>query len=134
MELLKNKRIVTYASLVIPVVAVVLIIVGTATNGLVGDTFSPLIVTFLALGSVLGVACFFFNDIDFLNMLLPVFFGLALGFIFRDGVEVLVYGSIGIDNNVGGQSALTAAYLVMGAIAFVLSVANVFFDHSGRNK
>lgn len=134
MELLKNKRIATYASLVIPVVAIVLTIVGAATQGLVGDTFSPLIVTFLVLGAVLSVVCFLFNDVDFLNMPLPIFFGLALGFIFRDGIEVLVYGSIGIDNNVGGQSALTVTYLVLGAIAFILSIASVFFNHSSKDK
>ncbi len=54
-------------------------------------------------------------------------YGLALGFILLDGVEVLAYGLIGIDNNVGDDISLTFVYLILGAVSLILSIACAFF-------
>lgn len=134
MNLLKNKKSVSYVSLALPVLAVILAIIGSATRGLVGDTFPGTIVLFLILGAAVTVAGFLFNQLDFINALSPIFYGLALSLIFKGGVEVLMYALIGIDNNVGGQAPLTLAYLILGAVLFLLSVVIAFFDHSTAKK
>lgn len=132
MNIFKNKSIVAYISLVVPVIAVVLSIVGGVTKGLLGDTFSGLIVAFLVLGAAAGIAAFFFPSIDLIQMIAPVFYGLALGFIFLDGIEVLAYGLIGIDNDVGGNMSLTLVYLILGLITLVLSIVSAFFEFTKK--
>lgn len=127
MNLFKNKSITAYLFLVVPVLAIVLAIVGGATKGLLGDTFSWLIIFFLVLGAVVSIAAFLFPKFEFLQAAAPVFYGLALGFILLDGVEVLAYGLIGIDNNVGGDISLTFVYLILGAVSLILSIACAFF-------
>ena len=134
MDILKNKSIFAYISLILPVFAVVLAIVGGATHGLIADTFSGAIIAMLVIGAVVNIVGFLFDKFD-IKALAPVFYGLALGLIFMDGIEVLTYATIGIDNNVGGQSALTVAYLVMGAVLIVLSVAGAFVgDRKSENR
>ena len=89
MDLFKNKSIAAYLSLVVPVLAVVLAIIGGTTKGLLGDTFSWVIVLFLVLGAVVSIAAFLFPKLGFLQAVAPVFYGVALGLIFLDGVEVI---------------------------------------------
>lgn len=134
MNLLNHKKSVSYVSLVLPVLAVILAIVGASTRGLVRDTFPGSIVLFLIVGAVVTVAGFLLNQFDFINALSPIFYGLALGLIFKGGVEVLMYALIGIDNNVGGQASLTLAYLILGVVLFLASVVIAFFDHSTEKK
>lgn len=133
MDLFKNKSIAAYLSLVVPVLAVVLAIVGGATKGLLGDTFSWVIVLFLVLGAVVSIAAFLFPKLGFLQAIAPVFYGVALGLIFLDGIEVISYGLIGIDNDVGGQMSLTMLYLILGAVSLILSIAAAFFDFKKKN-
>ena len=109
------------------------IIVGGATKGLLGDTFSWVIVLFLVLGAVVSIAAFLFPKLGFLQAVAPVFYGVALGLIFLDGIEVISYGLIGIDNDVGGQMSLTMLYLILGAVSLILSIAAAFFDFKKKN-
>ncbi len=124
--MLKNKSAASYIGLVLAVLAAVLALFGNASQGLVRDSFSGLILLFLALGAVAGLIGFFAAGWEITDLASVLFFGLALGFIFKDGIEVLVYDSIGIDNNVGGNGALVTAYLILGGILVVLSVAKCF--------
>lgn len=128
MDMLKNKRIVTYISLILPVLAIIIAIVGGATKGLVRDTFSATIIVMLIIGALVSIAGFLFEKFD-LDALAIIFYGLALGLIFKDGVEVLTYETIGIDNNVGGKGSLVYAYLILGGILFVFSIVNALFNH-----
>lgn len=134
MNIFKNKSIVAYISLVIPVLAVVLAIIGGATKGLLGDTFSWVIVLFLVLGAVVSIAAFLFPKVEIIQAIAPIFYGLALGLIMLDGVEVISYGLIGIDNDVGGQMSLTFLYLILGAVTFILSIASAFFSYTKKVK
>lgn len=134
MNILKNKSIVAYISLVVPVLAIVLAIVGGATKGLLGDTFSWLIVFFLVLGAVVSITAFLFPKVEIIQAIAPIFYGLALGLILLDGVEVVAYGLIGIDNNVGGQMSLTLLYLILGAVTFILSIVSAFFSYCKKAK
>lgn len=81
MNIFKNKSIVAYISLVVPVLAVVLAIIGGATKGLLGDTFSWVIVLFLVLGAVVSIAAFLFPKVEIIQAIAPIFYGLALGLI-----------------------------------------------------
>lgn len=128
MNLFKNKTVSSYIGLFLAVLAIALSVFGGTTLGLVGDTFPSLIIVFLILGAALGVLGFLFDQIELFSMLAPIFYGLALGFVFLNGIEVLVYAGIGIDNNVGGQSALTLAYLIIGGILLIGSIVNAFFS------
>ncbi len=132
MNVFKNKSIISYVGLILPVLAIILAIVGSATKGLVGDTFAPVIVWFLIIGALLSVAGFVFEKYDFLDIIAIIFYGLALGFIFLYGVEVIAYGTIGIDNNVGGVMELTVTYLAISALILVISIAKSFFE--SKNK
>ena len=130
MNIFKNKSIVAYLSLLVPVLAIVLAIIGGATKGLLGDTFSWLIVLFLVLGAVVSIAAFLFPKAEMIQAVAPIFYGIALSLIFLDGVEVVSYGLIGIDNDVGGQMSLTFLYLILGAVTLILSIASAFFDYT----
>ena len=89
MNIFKNKSIVAYLSLLVPVLAIVLAIIGGATKGLLGDTFSWVIVLFLVLGAVVSIAAFLFPKAEMIQAVAPIFYGIALSLIFLDGVEVV---------------------------------------------
>jgi len=126
--MLKNKCIASYIHLGAAVLAIVLAILGATTLGLVRDTFSGLIIVLLLMGAVASLAAFVFGKIDWLDIIPIAFYGLSLGFIFKDGIEVLTYASIGIDNNTGGNAAMTNAYLIIGAVLLIASVVKAFIQ------
>lgn len=129
-----KKNNTVYVSLILPVIAIALAFIGVSTKGLVGDTFSMIIVGFLAIGAVSSLAGFLFRKVELFKIIAVIFYGLALGFIFKDGVEVLIYYMIGIDNNVGGQGVLTMGYLAVGAILLLVAIINTFFNNVPEKK
>ena len=134
MKLLKNKSIVSYVSLILPVLAIVLTIVGGTTLGLVGDSFPAVIIVSLVLGAVANIVCFLLPKYDFLQIIAAAFYGVALGFIVRYGVEVLAYAMQNVDVYVGGDASLVKAYFALGLILLVLSIASAFFTHAKAEK
>lgn len=124
--MLKNKSTASYIHLGLAVLAIVLAVLGATTLGLIRDTFSGLIVALLLVGAVASLAAFVLDKFDWLDIIPIAFYGLSLGLIFKDGIEVLTYASIGIDNNTGGSSVLTNVYLVIGAVLLIASVVKAF--------
>lgn len=124
--MLKNKSTASYIHLGLAVLAIVLAVLGATTLGLIRDTFSGLIVALLLVGAVASLAAFVLAKVDWLDIIPIAFYGLALGLIFKDGVEVLTYASIGIDNNTGGNGTLTNVYLIIGAVLLIASVVKAF--------
>ncbi len=124
--MLKNKSTASYIHLGLAVLAIVLAVLGATTLGLIRDTFSGLIVALLLVGAVASLAAFVLDKVDWLDIIPIAFYGLSLGLIFKDGIEVLTYAAIGIDNNTGGNGALTNVYLIIGAVLLIASVVTVF--------
>lgn len=121
---MKNNKLLSYIPLIVPVLAIITAIVGLATKGLLADTFPVVIAVMLFIGAAASTAAVFLPKFSFIKLIPIVFYGIALGYIFFYGVEVLVYAGVGIDNNVGGNESLVTTYLVLSIIVLVLSIVN----------
>lgn len=124
--MLKNKNAVSYIHILSAILALILMLVGMKTKGLTNDTFSGTIIAMLLLGVVTSILAFVLDKMDWLDIIPIVFYGFSLGLIFKDGVEVVAYGVIGIDNNTGGNLMLTGTYLAIGAVLLVISIIKAF--------
>lgn len=130
MEFIKNKTIPSYLTIAGAIIALVTMIIGAATKGLVMDTFSGVIITMFILGIIASLAGFVFDKIPFISILPLIFYGIAFGLIFFDGIEPMTYASIGVDNDVGGDANMVLVYLVLTGIAMIVQAIPLFFKQN----
>lgn len=125
-----KKTIWAYAGLLSIIMALVTLIIGASTKGLVMDTFSGAIIAMLILGIIATAANFAFDKIPFISIIPLIFYAIAFGLIFFGSVEPLAYAAAGVDNDVGGNADLALVYMILTAITVLIPAITLFFKQS----